>query len=351
MDSTKKLKICIVRLSAIGDVCLMIPTVKALQTQYPQATITWIISNPAYELVKHISDIEFILIEKPRLIRDYIKLYKQFNDYEFDIVLATQANMRINLLYPALKAPRKIGFDRQRARDLQWLFTNERIEFKDEHLLESFLSFAYKINTRLADLDWEIPLDKSDEDKADELLPPTTTNLSIAINPITSKNERNWPISRYTELINKITELFDYQIILTGGFDISEQQQIIEIIKQVHRPEKVINSAGTLSLTQLAAVLSRVNCLISPDTAAVHIASAMKTDVIGLYAVAPSKLSGPYFSKQLTIDKFPQAVKQFLKQDPQHIPWKTRVHDSRAMQLISVGEVMDKLTKHLESGE
>ena len=349
--SKQDLKICIVRLSAIGDVCLMIPTIKAIQKKLPKSQITWIISNPAYQLVKEITGINFIVIDKPRSISDYLTLYKQFAQDRFDIVLAAQANLRVNLLYPALKAPIKIGFDKQRARDLQWLFTNKRIPFNNEHLLDSFLAFAKAIGVESTEIDWEIPLHKSDEDRADELFPLTAPKTTIAINPITSKEERNWPLYRYIQLINSIHEKYDAQIILTGGPNPEEQEQILNIIKQVHRHDKVTNTAGTLSLTQLAATLGRASCLISPDTAAVHIASAMKTDVIGLYTVAPTKLSGPYFSKELTIDKFNEAVSTILAKEPYTIPWKTRVHSEKAMQLIEVNEVMDKLAMIIDSGD
>ncbi len=345
------LKICVVRLSAIGDVCLMIPTVKSIQKSLPNAQLTWIISNPAYELVRGLPKVNFIVIDKPRSIKDYICLYKQLNKYQFDIILATQANMRVNLIYPALKAPRKIGFDKQRARDLQWLFTNERIDFKDEHLLDSFLSFAKKAGTTPNNIEWDIPLNTTDNETANKILLSKNHKYSIAINPITSKNERNWSLENYTELIDTIASKYDCHIILTGGADPKELEQIQTIYKLCQTQDKITNCAGTLNLKQLTALLEQVDCLISPDTAAVHIASAMRTPVIGLYAIAPAKLSGPYFSKELTLDKFGDAVTKFLCKSLADIPWKTRVHDPRAMQLIQVEEIMDKIDTVLTKGD
>ena len=344
-------RICIVRLSAIGDVCMMVPTVKTIQKGLPNAQITWIISNPGYELVKDLPGVEFLVINKPRSFKDYIKLYKQLGQYQFDIVLATQANMRVNLLYPAIKSPRKIGFDKLRARDMQWLFTNEKIEFKDQHLVESFLEFAIKAGASACEINWNIPLSDDDNNKAKEIINSKKTKHSIAINPFTSKDERNWDLQRYAQLIDQIYNKYGCHIILTGGADPKEQAKIQKIIDLCQNREKITNSSGTLSLKQLAALLSNVDCLISPDTAAVHIASAMKTAVIGLYAVAPSKLSGPYFSKQLTLDKFGDAVAKILNKKLEDIPWKTRVHDSRAMQLIQVEDVMDKIATALNTGD
>lgn len=337
--------ICIVRLSAIGDVCLMIPLVKILQKQSPQPKITWIISNPAYQLVEGMPGVDFIVIDKPNSIGDYRKLYKILHKHSFDVVLATQANLRVNLLYPAIKAPLKIGFDKQRARDLQGLFTNDKIDFKEQHLLDSFLSFAAKLGIYIppGSPEWEIPLTEEDNKEASSIISAVDSKYCIAINPITSKQERNWPLDRYASLIDAIIKKHDCSVIITGGPSDGEIQQIEAILAQTDNSNLVINTVGKLSLKQLAALLRQVDCLISPDTAAVHIASAVRTDVIGLYAVASAELSGPYFSKHLTIDKFPTAVRQLLGKDPQNTPWKTRVHDRKAMQLIQVDEVIKKI--------
>ena len=47
--------IAVFRLSALGDVLMFLPTVRALQRNFPQAKISWIISRPAYDLVKNIN--------------------------------------------------------------------------------------------------------------------------------------------------------------------------------------------------------------------------------------------------------------------------------------------------------
>src|SRR6185295_6261666 len=98
----------------------------------------------------------------------------------------------------------------------------------------------------------------------------------------------------------------------------------------------VTNLVGKTTAKQLAAVLGRARALVAPDTGPVHIATAMGKPVIGLYAVAPSKLSGPYLSRDLVIDRFAEAVRTILQKDPAHVPWGTRVHRQKAMELIQV---------------
>ena len=55
--------ICIVRLSALGDVLMLVPLVRLLQARLPNASLTWVISRPAYDLVEGMDGIEFIIIK------------------------------------------------------------------------------------------------------------------------------------------------------------------------------------------------------------------------------------------------------------------------------------------------
>jgi heptosyltransferase I len=74
----------------------------------------------------------------------------------------------------------------------------------------------------------------------------------------------------------------------------------------------------------------------------------MKTPVVGLYAVAPSKKTGPYLEPQWTVDVFAEAAASILGRGPGRIGWRQRVHDERALQLIKVDDVVDKLEKLFE---
>jgi len=112
-------------------------------------------------------------------------------------------------------------------------------------------------------------------------------------------------------------------------------------------PDRTLNLCGKTTPKQLAAILGQVDALIAPDTGAVHIARAMDTPVIGLYAVASSKLSGPYQRMEYCIDRYPQAVRKYLGEDPKQLPWNTRVHHPDAMSLIEVDDVMQQLARVL----
>jgi heptosyltransferase I len=339
------LHIAIVRFSALGDIVMVAAAVRALQLSLPAAKLTWITSPLGFSLLKGMDGVEFEVIDKPRSFADYRTFYCTFKNRRFDVVLAMQANLRINLLYPALKTPTKIGFDRVRAREGQWLFCNRHIPFHDNHLVDSFLAFVEVLTKKPVAAVWDLPLDESDLQWARDHL-QTLPKPWFAIHPQGSKAERNWLPERYAEVVNHIIIRWNGGIVFTGGNSPAEHAQC-ERLAQI-APASTINLSGKTTPKQLAAVLNMVDVLIAPDTGAVHIARAVNTPVIGLYAVASPKLTGPYQRLEYCVDRYPQAVQKFLGKNPEQLPWNTRVHHPDAMSLITVQDVMQHLAKVLE---
>jgi heptosyltransferase I len=73
----------------------------------------------------------------------------------------------------------------------------------------------------------------------------------------------------------------------------------------------------------------------------------MGTPVVGLYAVARPELTGPYNSQDFVVNRFPEAVRTILAKEVDEVSWKTRVKSPRAMELITVEDVLKKLEQVL----
>lgn len=335
--------ILLVRLSALGDVTLMLPVVRTIQHFWPETKITWLIGRGAFHLLEGVAGVEFIVVDKPKSISNYKALRQLFQKRQFDVLLAMQASLRTNLIYPLVNAKLKLGFDRRRARDGQWLVTQQRIPFKQQHLMDSFFSFIEILGLNEKVIRWDLPLNKADHQWADTIVSefPAAQPL-IAINPGASKKERNWSAAHYVSVIKQAQTRWQANFVLTGSNSKIEQHLAQEIMTSSPN-SKIINLTGKSTLKQLAALLQRVKFLIAPDTGPVHIAVAMGTPVVGLYAVAPPELSGPYLSPGLVVNRYPQAVKAILDQDPETIQWGTRVHQGEPMSLIQPSDVINKL--------
>lgn len=339
-------EIALVRFSALGDVTLVVPAVRSLQRSFPSATITWITSPLSYSLLQGLEGVNFEVFEKPRSVADYRAFYRAFSQRSFDVVLAMQANLRINLLYPALHAPTKIGFDCTRAREGQWLFCNRSIPFANGHLLDSFMSFAEQLGATPAPIMWDLPIGDEEKSWAQDQLKHLPSPL-IAVHPYASKTERTWLFERYAEIMQAAAQRWQAGLILTGGNAPQEQDFCARLANAA--PSGTLNLCGKTTPKQLAALLGQVDALVAPDTGPVHLATAMQTPVVGLYAVAPPSLSGPYARQEFIVNRYPEAVRKFLGKDPQNVPWNTRVHHPEAMTLIQTDDVVRQLAHVLDA--
>jgi heptosyltransferase I len=337
-------RICLVRLSALGDVCLALPLVRTLQHTFPEAQITWVTTTPMFQLLEGLDGVEFVLTEKASHALAYLTFYRRMRRRTFDVLLGAQASFRAHFLYPLIRAERKIGFAKSEARDAHYLFVNEHVRGRREHLLDSFLAFAEALGATKRIVDWRLPIGPSDHAFAEKRL---GSGPCVALNPMASKPERNWIPERYAAVIDACIHRWDMNVMLTGGTSSKEREFGHNVLRRVAKPERVRDLIGQTTPKQLAAVLARTKVLVAPDTGPVHIATAMGTPVVGLYAVARPELTGPYKSQHLVVNRFPEAVRAILGKEPGGVSWKMRVKSPRAMELITVEDVLKKLEQVL----
>jgi heptosyltransferase I len=332
--------IAVLRMSALGDVVMTLPLLRTLQKAFPRTKLYWIVARPFHAIVEGLRGVELIVIDKPRGPLSYWRLYRQMRAYDLDWLLVPQASMRSNLVTAATRAKRKIGFGALHARDLQRWFVNETVPAEREHLIDSFLQFATYVGAREQVLAWDLPLRPEEHAWARAQL-AGCTGIKLAVVLAASKAERNWPVARYRQTLERIAARWPLSVILVGSPGASERALAAELQEGLRAP--VLDMVGKTDLRQLAALLGQAAALLAPDCGPVHIAQAMNTPVVGLYAVAPSTKTGPYLEPQWTVDVFAEAAATILKRGPQRTGWRQRVHDERAMRLIEVHAVVEKL--------
>jgi heptosyltransferase I len=328
--------ICLVRLSALGDVVLATALVRTLRENFPAAKLTWITSAMTRDLLGGLPGIEWIVVPRPMKFGDYLALRRQLRGREFDVLLAAQASFRANLVHACVKARRKIGFDAARAKDLHRWFVDEHIPARDEHLAEGFLGFASALGIPPERQSRRLELPLGDDDRA-AARALTGEERYFVVNPAASKPERNWLPDRYAAVCAHIARSSGWKIVFTGGGSPAERALTDAVAAQLTLP--ALNLAGRTTVRQLAAVLAGAEGLLAPDTGPVHLAAAAGTPVIGLYAVARSALTGPWPDATHCVDRYAEAVRELLGRPVAEVGWHTRVHDARAMALIGVEEV------------
>lgn len=334
--------VCILRLSAIGDCCHTLPVVRTLQAAWPQTRFTWIIGTVEASLLGDIPGIEFLVFDKKRKQVGDWTFREAMRGRRFDLLLHMQASWRANGLAWQVPARAKLGFDRRRARDGQWLFTNRHVAPKPRcHVMEGLFGFAEACGVKERVLRWDIPLADEHREFARRHIADGTPALLIS--PCSSqraRNFRNWSAQRYAEVARHAMERHGMRVILTGARTELEAQYGREISALCK--DRVANLVGQTSLKQLLALIQRARAVLCPDSGPAHMAGTVGTPVIGLYASSNPARTGP-IDPRWTVDVYPEAVRAEFGKPVEEVRWGQRVRDPEVMERIAVDAVTGKL--------
>lgn len=333
-------EICILRLSALGDITHVVPVIRAIRAHWPATRISWIIGSLEHRLLRNMSDVEFISFDKHGGIPAVLELRRQLRGREFDVLLHMQVAARTNLISRLVHAPIRLGWDWSRSRDGHQCFVNHtvrRVSF--QHQVEGFLEFATALGVPVPGPQWQLPVSDEDQSWATEHLPADRPILMIS--PCSSHPLRNWRNGYYARLADHAADKLAMHVVLIGGPGEREQNAGIEI--QQAMSNQAINLIGKDTLGQSMALMGKAAVLVSPDAGPVHIASALGTPVIGLYAATWSRRSGPFNSLRHCVDCFPEAARKFRGKEPEELRWGTRIEVAGIMDLVEPGAVIEKL--------
>lgn len=333
--------ICILRLSAIGDTVHTLAVVKHLQANWPNTAITWIIGKLEAQLLGDIPNIEFLIVDKQGNNDSQQAFFADLQKRQFDCLLHMQVSLRASRIARKINAPIKLGFDFARAKDFQWLFSTHRIAKQpQQHVMDGLFGFAQAFGLPLPDKPtWDIPIPTDAQQFA------AAYKKALVISPCSSQrsnNFRNWPAERYAEIADYAADHYNLTVVLTGGPTELEQHYGSEITRLMNA--EPLNLIGQTSLKQLAAVLQQAQIVVSPDSGPAHIANALGTAVIGLYATSNPDRTGPY-DRTYTVNQYPAAVEHFLNKPVSKLKWGQRVRHLDAMDLINVEHVTQKIDR------
>lgn len=344
---TQPPRLCMIRLSAIGDTCHTVPVVRNIQEAWPETEITWIIGRVEHGLLEGLEGIRFAVLDKSRGWRAYSELRSRLPSRDYPLLLHMHASSRANFASLMVKAPLRLGFDRARARDFQYYFCNRHIPAQAQrHVMDGLFEFVEALGIARNEPRWDIPVSDADREFASQVI--DTSEPTLVISPCTGqrfRNFRNWRVDCYAEIADYARTRYGARIVLTGGSTDIERRYGEGIVERTQAD----NLIGRTSLKQLLALLQRASVVLCPDSGPAHMATAVGTPVVGLYASSNRFRTGPYLSQHLVVDKYPEAVQKEFGTTVDKIRWGRRVRDPNVMDLIQVEDVKPKLDLAFEA--
>lgn len=337
-------RVCILRLSALGDCANVVPVVHTLQAARPDIEISWVINRAEANLVADLPGVDCMVYDKRGGRSAIGELKRQLAGRRFDALLDMHASWRANRISLLVSADRRVGFDRRRARDGQRLFVRERIPpVASRHVVDGFLAFAATLGADTPRLDWRLPIADADRDHAAALLDlPRDSRPILFISPCSSHAMRNWQAERYAAVADHAVHRHGMRCVLVGGPSPVERGMGEAIAAAMN--ESATDLIGQTSLKQLLALFEHGRMLLTPDSGPAHMANAIDITTISLHAATDPRRSGAYRSRELCVDYFAEAAARYRNSTPDALGWGARIEDDAGvMALIPVEAVTARI--------
>jgi ADP-heptose:LPS heptosyltransferase len=293
--------ILIIKFAAIGDIILMVPMIRLLKKNYPDAKITFLCSDINYSMVKRVKYIDEIInynihsaVAKPL---DFLKFLKNIRKNTYDLIIDAEQWSRVNaILSVFLKKKYLIGFkfDKQYK---HFYYDAISIHTKYRHEVENFLSLVEIIGITAENDSKELEFDISNEfmEFSEEFW--TEKNLTgkyvICMQPGSGTNgyAREWSDENYINLGKRLTAKDKNIMILLTGLksDIDRCENIINRIGK-----NALNISGKYNMDKDLAIVKKSNMMICGNTGILHLVASVKTRTIGLHGPNNPVLWGAY---------------------------------------------------------
>jgi ADP-heptose:LPS heptosyltransferase len=277
---SKQKHILVIRLSAMGDVAMTVPVLRAFTQQYPEVKITVLTRTffkPFFRDIKNVLVFTADVKGEHKGISGLYKLARQLNkNQHFYVIADLHSVLRSKVLKQFLKAKRFVSINKGRA-DKKALVKGkvfEPLKTTHQRYADVFLCLGYKIDLSNPEFPEKVVL----SDKIISIL-GKTSKRKIGIAPFAAHEGKMYPLELMKIVIENLSK--DYQILLFGG-----GKYEVEILNQFEIGFKnTVNLAGKLPLDEELDVVSNLDVMLSMDSGNAHLAAMLGVRVITIWGV------------------------------------------------------------------
>jgi heptosyltransferase I len=299
-------EIAIVMLSALGDAVHVLPVANALKRAYPAARLTWIVQPAAYRLARNHPAVDSFVLFHPRrglgAWRSFRDVARALRPRRFDLLLDLQVYLKAGLITALASASVKLGFDRARARDLNWLFTTHRIPAHAAgHVQDQYFEFLEVLGVDPHPVEWGLALAPDEREQQRAFLEGLGAPV-CAVVVGTSRPQKNWSPERYARLLEVLESDYGFRCVLVGGPGRAEKEAANRVVSLTRAHP--VDALGD-DVRRLLWILAGSALVISPDTGPLHMARALDVPVVGLFGYTNPRRHGPYRKyEELVVDGY-----------------------------------------------
>lgn len=289
--------VCFFSNTAIGDTLFNTPVFRAFKENFPNVKTIALLNQNNFDLFKDDKNLDEIITYNGKW-KYFFKTAKILKSKKIDIVFILHSNEPQATPLAVLSGAKYIFKLHNDKNEFNKFHSNlpKKLEVKD-YVVKYRLKYLEFVGIENQNTRMQLFLDKKDYESVDKVLKKDDKTKYIGFQMGASTVSRQWFLERWVELAKLILQNDNYKIILTG----SNKDKILTnaFMQKIKDKNRVLNLAGIFNIRQAAALIDRLDILVTPDTGPLHIAAALKTPTIALFAVADPKASNPDFDKEI----------------------------------------------------
>ncbi len=288
-----------VRFSAIGDILLMTPLLRALRRAHPDARVTVVTRSVFAPLLSHNPRVtEVIGWDESQSLA---ALGRQLRGRGFSHRLDLHNSLRSLALRRYVGGP-WTSYPKHRVARTVLIRTRRNLYRDHRPVAERYFDAARGLGVSPDDGSLEMFLPRPTLVAAEEFLSTRgigTTRQLIAVAPGAAHFTKRWPLHHWTALGRRLVEQGNDLVVVGGPEDRELAATVVGAVG-----ERAVSAAGVFDLPGSAAVLKRARALVSGDTGVMHLATAVGTPVVALFGPTVEPFGFfPYHAKATVLQR------------------------------------------------
>jgi heptosyltransferase-2 len=278
-------RILFVRTDRLGETLLNLPAIAAIRAALPEAAITLLVDPSLVDLLSAVPEADEVLAYpsggRGTWWSRSLAAARALSGRRFDAAIISNPKKELHLAAWLARIPRRIGYDRK------WggLLTDRVPDLKalgDRHEVQYNLDLVQALGVTASVPAWQFPPFDGEQREVRELLEGQGVRRGdpfLAVHPWTSHPRKQWPLDRFREMIQRLAQVQGWNVVVIGaGVPPDRLRALLPAVP------RIVDLVDRLSLRQLAGLLQGARLLVSNDSGPVHLAAAVGTPVVALFA-------------------------------------------------------------------
>lgn len=309
------MNILLIRLSAVGDVVRTLPALTCLRRSFPGAHIAWAVEESSHDILADQPDLDEILVfPRRKLLRvllhpdelasaraAFSSFARSLKEARFDLVIDFQGTFKSGMMAHMTGSARRVGLARGQAREMSYIFYNERVELPTPKMnrVDRALALVAHVGAKTDNPVSGIPERPADAAYVEGFLDSLrdsgrASGPPAVVFPGTSKVQayKRYPAKHFARAADLLATSTGVPIVVAWGP--GEEEIAGDVVSSMRSPATL---SPSLTLGQLTALIRRARVFIAGDTGPMHIAWTVGTPVVAIYGPTDPELNqpgGPY---------------------------------------------------------